>query len=467
MWKRYIPVRTVVAVPVLVLVILVLVFLASGLAKSAAERGASLALRTEVTFGSFRLSPFTGSLTFTDLAVRDPDRRAENLLVAKRGTGDLSVGELLRGRAVVDELLLSGVRCNVKRTRDGTFNVEELGTPEEKREEPPTPEEAERARNTDWVATLKKVAEKLNAWRKSRERAEQARKEGKREPPPPEAIRRGRATYIYRDEPRLVIRTIKVEELELELDDQTKEERLPVLAGSATIENLSSNPRRHDRPIEFFLGGKLGREAAQGTLGLDGALNLLRGDPASFGLTFNSEDVALALLKPLFGLSLPVNLEAGLGDVTVKDLALVDFSSLELAPRIVLRDLKLTPDGTHDTVLGIPAADFCEAVNRAKTFTIDGLTIAGTLSSPEFTWNAEFTENLKKLLADAGKAYLAAEVDEHLGKQTARLRKEAEKALGKELGKEAADAAKGILDGGLKEGLNLIPGLGATEEKKK
>ena len=110
MWKRYIPFRLVVAIPVLVVLVLLLVFLASGLAKSAAEQGASLALKTDVNFESFSISPLTGTISFTELEVRDPDRPNENVLVAKRGEGNLSIWQLLRGRAVIEELLLSGVR---------------------------------------------------------------------------------------------------------------------------------------------------------------------------------------------------------------------------------------------------------------------------------------------------------------------------------------------------------------------
>lgn len=458
MLKRYNPFRLIVAVPALVILTLIVLLIMSPLAKSAAERAASLALKTDVRFDSFRISPLTGSLEFTKLRVQDRDRPGDNALEATRGEGRLSIWQLLRGRGVIDELLLSGVRCNVERTEDGSFSIGRLGSPEE----PPTEEAKEQARKTDWVEALKKLAQKVKEWREKADREEKDREAGKREPPPAEAIRIGRATYVDREEPRLVIRRIRIEELELNLNDRSRGEKLPPLVkGEATIENLSSNPRCHTDPIAFALGGRFGAEGDLGILGLDGGLGLLRGQEASFGLNLNAESLALSILKPLFGLSLPVTLEQGVGDVTSR-LKLEDFSALDLVPRVVTRDLVLKQDGKHDKVLGIPAKEFCEAVNHAKAFTIDGLTIAGTLSEPEFRWNAEFQESLKKLLADAGKAYLAAEVDKHLGKEGGRIQKEAEKILGKQLGGEATKKAEDILKGGLK----LLPGLGPAEKKK-
>ncbi len=462
--KRFLPIRLGAAIPALILVVLVLIVLMSGLAKGAAESAASLALGREVTFESFSISPFTGTVSFTGLQVLDepaekPGDTAQYLLVAKTGEGNLSIWQLLRGRAVIEKLNLDGVRCNVERTDDGRFNVEKLGKkPEEL--PPPTEEEKKEAKQTDWVATIRKVAEKLNEWRTKSEKKEEARQEGTRTIPPAEPD--GSASYITREEPRLVIREISVTNLELELEDTSGEQLPPLVGGTAQIRNLSSSPRYHDSPISFTLGGKFGKAGDQGTLGLDGALAILRGQEASFGLDCSGKSLALTLLEPMFGRSLPVDLQEGVGEIS-SALTLNDFSKLHLAPTIILKNLKLSPDGTHKKVLGIPSEDFCDAVNRAKELAIKGLKITGTLDDPTFHWSDDFRESLKKLLLDAGKDYAVTEAEKYLGKGTKKLQKKAEKVLGKE-GTEAIKKVEGLLKGkakdGLEKGLKLIPGLG-------
>lgn len=112
--KRFLPFRLAVALPVLAILAAATGLLMSSFAKTFAERGASAAFGTSVTFASLSLNPFTGTLAFTDLAVADARRPGENVFAAVRGEGKLSLSELLRGRAVVDDVTLATVRMHVE-----------------------------------------------------------------------------------------------------------------------------------------------------------------------------------------------------------------------------------------------------------------------------------------------------------------------------------------------------------------
>ncbi|HNR98019.1 MAG TPA: DUF748 domain-containing protein [Planctomycetota bacterium] len=449
--KRFLPFRLAVALPVLAILAAATGLLMSSFAKTFAERGASAAFGTSVTFASLSLNPFTGTLAFTDLAVADARRPGENVFAAARGEGKLSLSELLRGRAVVDDVTLATVRMHVERNEDGSFNFEDLG------EEPqaPTEEEKNAARLTDWLERLKQVAEKLKERRaQEAEKRRDERKAEKKAPPPPEQIKTGRAEYVRRIEPRVVVRRVRIEDLELELSDASKpEEKLPPLTGAnAVVENLSSSPLDHDKPVTFALRGSF---ADQGRMNLGGTLGLQAGADALLKLDAKTESLKLALLKPLFGLSLPVALKEGVANLEA-GASLTNFSALAAVPDLVLSNLDIAPDGKHATIIGIPAKDFCDAVNHAKTLAIKGLRIGGTLAAPEFSWSAEFRESLKRMLVDAGRAAAAAELDKQIAKGAEKLSKEAEKVLGSEAGKQAADKAAGVL----KKAGGLIPGLG-------
>ena len=467
MLKRYLPIRWGIAIPAVVLCVVILFVLMGPLAKSAAEYGAQAALGTKVTFSSFSLSPLTGTLSFTGLEVQDRDKPDQNLLSAEYGEGDLSLWQLLRGRGVIELLLLRGVRLNVERTEDGSFNIEKLGPPE-KKPPPPTPEKKEEAKKTDWVKTIREAAEKLKKWREKVRRREKERKEGKKPAPPPKTPD-VRADYVFAEEPRFVIRKIRIEDFELDLKDSSKGKELPPLTkGEVTLENVSSNPAYHDQPITFSAAGRLGRKGEQGALQLKGLLSVLRDRESLFDLSFTGQSLALTLLEPIFGLSLPVRLVQGRGDIST-DLRLKEFSEIDLSPNLILNDCKFEPDGKHPRIFGIPAKDFCEAVNHVGTFEIKGLRITGELASPRFVWSEEFRQSLRKLLRDAGKQYLAGQADKYLGEGASKLKKKAEKVLGKKLGEKlgeklggkTSEEAKDVL----KKGLKLLPGFGGGNKK--
>ena len=459
--KRFNPFRTVVIIPLLVILVGVVVFLSRPFLKGFAEKAASAALATKVSFSSFSLAPWSGSLFFADLAVRDRDDPSKNVLFAKNGEARISIWELLRGRAVIKQMVLRGVRMHVERREDGSLNVERLGKPEKA---PPPPEEVKKqAKKTDWVKTLKDAAKKLKEWYEKKRAEEARRKEEERKKkkvPPAEKVRGRRAEYVFRDQVRFVIERIAVEDLELVLEDKTKKDPLPPFTGgTAEIRNLSSSPLRYEPPLTFTLAGAFGSTGEGGALKLEGEVDLDLKEPPRFFSRCSAERLAVALLKPLFGLSLPVRIESGRCNLKA-ELSLKGFSLINLKPDVALQEVKLAPDGVHRRVLGIPASDFCEAVNQAGSFSIEGLRIEGPLESPRFHWSPDFRKQLKELLIRAGKAYLLSEVDKRLGPEVEKIKEKAQKVLGekaaKALGGKASEKAEGIL----KKGLKLLPGLG-------
>lgn len=447
--KKFMPFRLIIAIPVLVILAAFFWLITGPLMKTAAEEGASRALCTEVSFDAFSVSPFSGTITFAGLIVQDQSKPDENLLMAEKGEGVLSIYELLRGRAVIDKLALTNVKCNVEREEDGSLNIEDLGTPPEE-QKPATEAEKKEAEKTDWVETARKAAEKIKQWVEKKQKEEKERQAGgEHEPPevPAEKLPEAWAEYLSLDEPVFVIRELTIDGLEVDLSDarEGKDPAKPgmpsLTKGRMSLYNLSSNPMILPDPIQYKLHGNFG---ALGTLGFEvGEVDLRMDKPVGFSVKAIAKGIDLKALGLLCGLSLPVVTESG--EVNMETtLSLENFFKVDLTPLVDISKLKLSPLAGHDKLVGIPSKEFCQAVNHAGGLSLNGLHIGGTFSSPEFTWDQAFQESLKKLMVDAGKGYLMDEATKHLNKHVGKVDDALDKVLGDDAGK-VKDAVNKVL----------------------
>lgn len=227
--------RLIAGAVVVVIIVIFQVLFVDVLARKGIQSAISLASGAEVNVADVDLSLLAGRLVVEGLEVTDPARPTHNQVQADRIVMDLSVGDLLARRCVVDMLESDSMRTDVERRTPGKVYRE----PEEE-EAPPPPVDLGKLGQykayLDHAKRLHEKVQKLREYLKGNEpdtEAEQPDKERLAE----EARRRGylrlsakdylarHPTWVIRD---LVIRNVKVTD------------ELPGL----TIEgkNLSSHP---------------------------------------------------------------------------------------------------------------------------------------------------------------------------------------------------------------------------------
>lgn len=98
---------------------LLVIFLFDPLLKLALVSGAQAVNGAKVDVGSLRTKWLAGTLTVAGLEVADPDATMSNTVSFERAVFRLDVSAALRGKGVVREASVTGVRFGTKRRRDG------------------------------------------------------------------------------------------------------------------------------------------------------------------------------------------------------------------------------------------------------------------------------------------------------------------------------------------------------------
>ncbi|MBN1418319.1 MAG: DUF748 domain-containing protein [Planctomycetes bacterium] len=427
-------IRIKVAIP-LVVIGAALLFIAPRLVtKGVVESAASKVLGTPVSLEAFSISPLAGSVSFRELDVADPGEQGDSMAGAITGEGDLSWMGLLRKRAIIDRIDVEGPTLTLRRGEDGALNVEKIGNPPEEAKPPVVPEDV--LKKTDWVKTFRDWVERLKTWR------EKLASEGKEEAPgvtlPPQAPDRLSPRYLELDDPRFLVRTMRLEGMTIAFDDAAKGEMPPITEVQGEIKNLSSSPWTAEEPITVDLAGNLG-EKGRVHLNLIADLRLGKMD---FDVKIGATDVDVRSLEPLLGDSLPVAWKEGTVSLDARA-AMTGLAAIDIRPTIAFAGAAFDPKEPDGTIAGLPAARFCEELSRIGDFAIEDLRIDGTLDAPRFHWG----DTVKQLVLEGGKK-LVKEKAEEAAKGL--LDKVGEKAGGGEAGKKIQEAGEGLLDKGLK-----------------
>ena len=390
---------------------------------------------------------------------------------------DLGMDDLLSRRAAIDEISVVRPLLKIERRKDGSINIGDLGT-----KEPEAPK-GEAGSSTDWVKAAQEWAEKI------RKRVEERRKrEAERRRAPPEVAKRTgwrpdyaqRIEYPFERNPRLLVRTLKAEALEIQFDDQTGNLKPPAIKNaSVSIENLSDRPEWVGKPIVLKIKG----EIEGGNIDLSATLDLTttevegtRLEKNDLLLQISADKLPLkTLVQALAGNSLDFVFEDGLANLNAQ-VNLLDFDRLAVhskdgnTPLFSLAGVKMSAK-PGAKIAGLDGRQFAKVVNDVGGFEVKDLEIGGTFLRPEFKWG----NGLQEFLVSGGKQYLQKEGQKQLDKGLEKGKKELERQLEKTPGlkglipKDVDKTLKGI-GGGALEGLlgpkKPAEGTKAADENK-
>ncbi len=399
-----------------------------------------------------------GAATVAAAEAQGAETDQERVFAAERLEVNTSMVELLRGRYVLDEVIVHVPRLTIERRPDGSTNVGDLGEAE-------APEEVEPPKeSTDWLEVVKKWHERLEKWKKRLPKGDGEDEEAEEEAGgETETDRSGgfadyskRAKFPFAQRAGVVARTVELKGLQIDFADDDSGKKLPPLVDAeATITGLSSRPSVHDSPTQIRLRGKI----AGAEIRLDTDVDL-RGAANLFKFSFDAEGLPAALVEAFVGESLPVSLREGLVSLRA-DIKIEGDSVLEVTPRLALKGVQVATKDGHDRVAGFPAEKFVGTLNDASSeldeLVIDDLRITGSLRAPRFEWG----QTLQDLIVMGGQAFARKQIaagvargQELLGREGEKIREQLEKS----------GLPKGLKDG-LKEIGEELPEAGESLEK--
>jgi len=426
-------IRIKVVIPLVVIGAALLIFAPNLVTKGVVENAASEVLGTDVSLDAFSISPLAGSVNFRELDVTDPGQKDEAMARAIIGKGDISWLGLARKRAIVDEIEVEGPTLRLRRGPDGALNIEKLGNPPEETKPPAIPEDV--LKKTDWVKTFRDWVERIRKWREKH--AAEREEEAPGVKLPPQAPDRLSPRYLDLDDPRFLVRTMKLKGMTIEFDDAAKGPMPPITEASGEIRNLSSSPWTAEEPITMDLAGNLGEKGKI-------RLNLIadmRGGKLDFDIDIAAADVDVRSIEALLGDSLPVAWRKGTVSLDARA-KMADLDSIDIQPTVGFSDVAFDPKDPKGTIAGLSATRFCEELSRIGSFAIKDLRIDGTLEAPRFHWG----DTVKQLVLEGGKKLIQDKAQEAA---KGLLEKVGEKAGG-EAGKKIQEAGEGLLEKGLK-----------------
>lgn len=413
------PVRIIGAVLVALLVVLALVgvqFLDSTIVTVALRKGLERVNGATVDIREVDVSLREGRVSIAGLAMADPDRLETNLFAAESVEAKLSTGDMLRRRAVVDSVAVTGGSQGGKRDVPGVRIA-------------PPPEEP--AGDWKWpeMQSLDQILANAQVWRERLQTAQRWLEKVKSEQPAPgdtageaapgqpagptyEEILRERVRLLgyaaVRDEtlvqksPRLLIRLIAA--------DEVNAAALPGDPVNVRAENISTEPHLVPEPPRVSIVSKSGR--------FQSALAAPSGAAPQLKLVMKAlpVDQFVAMLKET---SRPA-LQGGTLDL-VADGSL-GLNAIDLPLTLTLHETNLAIGGSKPTAL------------RELTVPV---AVRGTLSQPAIRVDSKALQNA---LLDAGKSELSNRLQSELKKKLG------EGAEGQE-GDDLKKAASGLLEG--------------------
>jgi hypothetical protein len=437
------------------------------------ELGASGEHGARWQVGGLDLGILTGDLGLEQLLVDTPREKGRTTeknrtFSTEKLSFDLNMDQTLR-RRLHGSIQVQAPRLVVRRQKDGTINVGDIGG----EESPPAPETPPK----DWAKAIREWAEKLRKWEEARRK-----RQGEDEKPPqpgdkPEAPRQPdfkvdyarRVSYPFENVVRFVAEEIVGSGLEIQLIDEAGApaggDAAPIATltdGEVRVENLSEKPSLYEEPITWTVSGKLAGVEVE----IGGHLDLRKdatGAPKNeFRLqarTKAGQGLPLALANLLAGDSLPMAFERGTVELDA-EVDLLDLERLNIQPRFGFRDVVIKPREGVKTIAGVEAARFCTLFNDAskqlQVLEIKDLRLTGTLRQPK----VEIGDTLRQLVTSGVKAVVDKQVQAGIEKGTEKLKGLIDEQLKdspagedlKKAGKSLGEGLKGILGGSKSSG---------------
>lgn len=407
---------------------------------AALARYGPAALGTPLAFADADLDLLAGRAEVRELRLGPPD---DAFLAAGQVVADASPWDLLAGRLRIRELALRGARLRLEVDEEGRLSIDPgpppPGTPASEEADGPPPGADVPPAERDIAQILGEYWDRIQRYREYYDRigifgggGEGGEPEGAGEAPGPAAPERGPAVPPWLQEEAEAAATAAgpwiglaaIEDLSWEtLDRRTGRPFLPAVESlTLRLERLGDPPPEAAEP--GLVHGE-GRLAGGGALAFD--WQVVR-DGGEDSLALQASDLPLDTLAHWVERSVPYRLAGGSVDLDTGDLRF-SASSLAGTVRVVLRGVRLEARPGAPDVLGVSAADFAAAVNRAmgEHPVVLDFELSGRPTRPGVRLRAR---NLDEVLRGAVEAEVRARGEELLEEHAADVQDKARDLLG-------------------------------------
>jgi uncharacterized protein (TIGR03546 family) len=425
------------AVLVLVASVVATTLIKDSAIKDYASRTMTRANGAEVNIEDLNISALTGSVWASGIQVTDPQKPQNNQVSFEKVAADASLYSLSLGKLVMEQVEVSNVKFNQKRSTPGSLA------------EPDVREKAAifdpcdfKLENIDlskldtYIKDATDLKEKLQKLRKWLPKAD-----GKKTATQPKQIPQKYLDYLQAKatvptSPRILAKRAILDNVQIP----------SLIFGNSKIllTNLSDSPQTAKLPITFEMKS--------------------HDTPASINLTidYSSEDQvpklsgqfdSLDLAKIQTGLSSNAGLMFESGIASGQFSGTATNESLDLTMDIAISNLKAIGQGKG--ILGLGSDTTSQAFDALKELKTT-IRVVGPVTEPRLVFDVKgLRDEFKKALVQAGKERLANEIDSQLGKQI-------DEKLGDKVPEEIKDALK--KPEGILKGLGGL--LGGKDDKK-
>jgi hypothetical protein len=390
----------------------------------------------EVSLDDLDLSALTGAVSVSGIEVTDPENPNNNQLTIDKVAADASIYNLLSGKVVMEEVRVSDVKFNQKRTKPGSVDKT---TP---KEEPAVfdpcnfkVDPTDLAKLETYIkdaAALKEKLEKLRKWLPKKDTEKEATQPKQ---VPQKYLDYLRAQAVMPATTRILAKNVILDNVQVPS---------PTFGNSKILlTNVSDAPRAARLPVTFDLTS------------LDTSASI------KIRIDYGSQDQIPKLTGTFGGFDMSKiqsSLSENSGLIFTSGVAsgqLNGFATneiVDLTADIAISNLQAKGQGKG--VLGLGTETTSEAFGALKDLKTT-IRIVGPVSEPQLVFDVKgLTDELKKALVEAGKERLIKEIDSKLGDK-----------IDEKLGDKVPDELKDTL----KKPTDLIKGIlgGKKEEEEK
>lgn len=405
-----------VALAVLLLAVFVIatILIKDSTIKDYASGAMTRANGAEVNLDDLDLSALTGAVSASGIQVTDPENPNNNQLTVDKVATDASLYNLLLGRVVMDEVNVSNVRFNQKRSAPGKV----LSTDDKPATFDPCDlniDLADLAKLEKYLKDAKALKEKLQKIRKWLPKKDADKTATQPEQVPQKYLDYLKAHALVSPSPRMLAKKVILDNVQI---------TSPTFGNSKILlTNISDAPKAAKLPVTFDI--KSLDTSASITVTIDyGSKDQI---PKLTG-TFGGFDMA----------KIQSSLSENAGLIFASGIASGQFNGfatnelVDLTADIAISNLQAKGQGKG--VLGLGSKTTSEAFGALKDLKTT-IRIVGPVSEPQLVFDVKgLTDELKKALVEAGKERLIKEIDGKLGEK-----------LDKELGDKVPDEIKDTL----------------------
>ncbi len=379
----------------------------------------------EVNLDDLDISVLTGAVSVSGIEVTDPEKPLNNQLSVDKVAADVSLYNLLLGRLVMEQVEVSNVKFNQKRSTPGRVVEPDVRQkpavfdPRDFKLEP-----ADLSKLVTYLKDAKALKEKLQKLGKWLPKAKDRKTAAQPKQIPQKYLDYLQARAVVPASPRIVAKRVILDNVQIPS---------PIFGNSKVLlTNISDSPQAAKLPITLEIKSYDTPASISVTIDYSSKDHV----PKLSG-TFDGFEMA----KIQSGLSRNAGLMFESGVASGQFSGIATNESVDLTLDIAIRDLQAKGQGRG--ILGLGPKTTSEVLGALKDLKTT-IRAVGPVSEPRLAFDVKgLMDTFKEALVEAGKEKLIKEIDDQLGKRL-------DEKLGGKVPDEIKDAlkkSKGLIDG--------------------